>query len=217
MATMKPLEELMTLMRETHGCHTVILYGSHARGEATPTSDWDVFGVRSSGPRFRDARRWRGTFLDAFIFPEKELEEPDPTLFRLMDSVVLTEKDGYGTRLIQRIKERFAAGPPRLPDDERQARLVWMEKNLERLRVGDIEGNYRRHGLLTVLLQDYFVLQGLWYRGPKESFRELRRTDRKLYDLFAEALAPEATYGQLEKLVGEVRRRVLEAAPLRAP
>lgn len=208
MATMKPLEELITLMRDTHRCHTVVLYGSHARGEATPTSDWDVLGVRTDGPKMRDARRWRGTYLDAFIYPEAELKEPDETMFRLMDSVVLTERDGFGTRLIQKIKDRFAAGPRPLPEDERQARLVWMEKNLDRLRVGDVEGNYRRHWLLTAVLQDYFVLQGLWYRGPKESFRDLRVNEPELYETFQQAMASNATYTEIERLVSTVRERV---------
>lgn len=213
MATMKPLEELITLMRDTHRCHTVVLYGSHARGEAAPTSDWDVLGVRSDGTKMRDARRWRGTFLDAFIYPEKDLEEPDETMFRLMDSIVLTERDGYGTKLIQRIKDRFAAGPRPLPEDERQARLIWMEKNLDRLRVGDIEGNYRRHRLLTELLCDYFVLQGLWYRGPKESFRDLRQNEPELYGFFEAALAPAATFSEVERLVTSIRERIGSGLP----
>lgn len=207
----KPIEELLILMRDTHRCHTVILYGSHARGAATPKSDWDVLGVRSDGPQMRDARRWRGTFLDAFIYPESALVQPDEQLFRLMDSVVLTERDGYGTKLIAKIKELYAAGPRPLPDDERQARLVWMEKNLERLRVGDVEGNYRRHCLLTALLQDFYVLRGRWYRGPKESFRDLRQNDEELYAQFTEAMTPGATFPVVEALVSSVRTRIIEA------
>ena len=40
------------LIREligNHGCHTVILYGSMARGDATECSDVDVLGIRETG------------------------------------------------------------------------------------------------------------------------------------------------------------------------
>lgn len=118
-------------------------------------------------------------------------------MFRLLDSVMLTERDGFGTQLVERIKAKFAAGPKVLAEDEYQARLVWMEKMLDRVRVGDVEGNYRRHWLLTSLLEDYFVLRGEWYRGPKESFRELRHHEPELYDSFTQALAPSATFRRL--------------------
>jgi predicted nucleotidyltransferase len=43
-------------MQALYGCHTVILYGSRARGDATAESDYDVLGVRDSGEAIRDAR-----------------------------------------------------------------------------------------------------------------------------------------------------------------
>lgn len=35
--------------KEGHGCHTVILYGSRARGDFNDSSDWDVIGFREVG------------------------------------------------------------------------------------------------------------------------------------------------------------------------
>jgi hypothetical protein len=65
------LEVISEDLRAQHGCHTVILYGSRARGDATATSDYDVLGVKESGDSFRDARLWNGVYLDIFIHPSK--------------------------------------------------------------------------------------------------------------------------------------------------
>ncbi|MBL7543946.1 MAG: nucleotidyltransferase domain-containing protein [Bdellovibrionaceae bacterium] len=43
------LNQLTQELTDKHKCHTVILYGSHARGDATLHSDYDLMGVRKSG------------------------------------------------------------------------------------------------------------------------------------------------------------------------
>ena len=50
------LEAITQELCDQHGCHTVILYGSRARGDATEASDYDILGIRDSGVSFRDAR-----------------------------------------------------------------------------------------------------------------------------------------------------------------
>ena len=96
------VEELCT----KHGCHTVILYGSRARGDFSEESDHDVLGVRADGPACRDARPWEGSFLDAFIYSEAALETLDDGMARLAGGKVLLERDGFGAELVASIQER---------------------------------------------------------------------------------------------------------------
>ena len=70
-----------------------------------------------------------------------------------------------------------------------------------RMRRGDIEGDFRRVWLLTALLEDYFVLRGMWYQGPKKSFQWLQASDIPTYQAFAEALKPNASFGAIDKAV----------------
>jgi len=69
------------------------------------------------------------------------------------------------------------------------------------VRQGDIEENFRRAWLLTSLLEDYFVLRGEWYRGPKESLRFLKAERPEIGHLFEATLAPNADFKAIEDLV----------------
>jgi len=66
------LDALVKELINEHKCHTVILYGSRARGDATLQSDYDLMGVRKSGRKYRIARKQGGFYIDIFVYPEKE-------------------------------------------------------------------------------------------------------------------------------------------------
>lgn len=186
-----------------HGCHTVLLYGSRARGDASEESDWDLLGVRTEGPVVRDAWRTEHGWLDAFVYPEAELlaEPLSMSFFRLEGARVLVQREGFGDALIRKVEARLANPPEPLPDDEIAARRQWAEKMLERARVGDAEGNFRRAWLLTQLLEDHFVCAQRWYRGPKAAIASLRRDEPELYRRYAAALEPGAPFSAVEDVV----------------
>jgi hypothetical protein len=198
------LEALCEELRERHGCHTAILYGSRARGDETADSDYDAAGFASVEIVMRDARPWRGTYLDVFVYPQKELEAPTQELLKLRGGRVLFEREEAGTRLLARLEEVFAAGPAPLSADEMQVRRTWARKMLARIARGDIEGDYRRAWLLTALLQDYFELRGLWFAGPKEGLAWLAINDPGAYAAFEAALKPGAGVSAIARAVGAV-------------
>jgi predicted nucleotidyltransferase len=200
------LELIVAELQEKHSCHTVILYGSRARGEETSTSDYDILGIKESGDVFRDARLWKGVYLDIFIYPELKTESPDESLLHIRNGKILIQKGDLATRLFSRLKEIDQAGPKKLPADEIQARRVWVGKMLNRAKAGDIEGNYRRAWLLFDLLEDYFVTRGEWYRGPKESLKWLQVHQPDLYRKYDEALQPGAPIAAIEELVREIHQ-----------
>ena len=186
-----------------HHCHTLILYGSHARGDATPASDYDLLGIRDAGEVVRDARLWRGVYLDFFVYPQRKAKAGQ--LMHIRGAKVLLQKGRFGDRLLARIEKAYAAGPKPLPPDELHARKVWARKMLDRARVGDAEGNYRRVWLLTALLENYFAGRDLWYGGSKASLRWLRENDPKASAQFEKALkpgAPISTIATLVELIG---------------
>lgn len=199
------LRALVDRLRNEEHCHTVILYGSRARGQPTPESDWDVIAFREAdGPVVRETGLWRGARMDIFIYPSRRLELADAELMHVRGGLVLLDRDGSGRNLLARLDEIHARGPEPLPADEIAARRAWAWKMLDRASRGDVEGHHRRAWLLTMLLENYFLFQGVWYPGPKVSFETLRETDRRTLALFENALAPNASLHTIATLVEHV-------------
>ena len=199
------IERLALNVMMAHGCHTVILYGSRARGDATVESDVDLVAVRDEGPALRDARVVDGLYLDAFVYPESTFRTLEPSLLRLLGGAVIRERGGFGTALLAQVQELYDRGPPPLPDDERHALMVWARKMLDRIHTRhDVEGDYRRMYLLVRALEDYFGLRNIWYRGEKEAFAWLRQHDAQAYALFERAGAAGAPVQAVVELVQAV-------------
>jgi hypothetical protein len=191
-------------LRQTHGVHTIILYGSHAHGDATPASDVDVAGFADVPDTIRDARPWHGWLLDAFIYPTALAQAPDTDMLKLLGGRVLLDERGIAGPLLERLAVLDRQGPPPLPEGEARMRRVWARKMLARIRRGDAEADYRRHWLLYQLLEDYFALRGRWYRGPKRSLADLQLNAPAAFAAFERALAPEASLDALDALVEHV-------------
>lgn len=191
-------------MQRVHAVHTLILYGSRARGDATAESDVDLAGFADVEVTYRDARRWRGVVLDAFVYPTASTGSRDPDFLKLRGGRVLLDARGLAAGLLAGLDELDRAGPPPLPASEAQMRRVWAYKMLARIGRDDVEAHYRHHWLLYQLLEDYFALRGAWYRGPKEAFAALQASAPATHAAFARALAPGADAAALAALVEHV-------------
>jgi hypothetical protein len=198
------LVALIADLRRGHGAHTVILYGSRARGDATADSDVDVAAFADVPRTLRDARPWHGTYLDGFVYPTAVASAAEAELLKLRGGEVLLDERGLAGPLLAALDALDRAGPPPLAEDEVRMRRVWAHKMLARLARGDVEAHYRRHWLLFQLLEDHAALQGAWYRGPKQALAELRLHAPLTHAAFAAALAPDAAVDAIAALVDHV-------------
>lgn len=199
-------DELVT----AHRAHTILLYGSRADGSAGPGSDHDLAAFAPVERTIRDARLVDGAFLDAFVYPESVLLRPAEAHLALRGSKILVQRGSEASDFLAGLDELFARGPTRLPEDEIEALKVWALKMVGRIRRGDLEGNYRRVWLLTALLEDYFLIRGSWYQGPKKSLLWLERFDPPTHRAFVAALAPGAGDEAIVSLVKLVSGRDVE-------
>jgi len=202
------VNDIVAALRSTHRCVAAILYGSIAAGDATPSSDYDIAGFCDVPQVRRIAGKWRDSYLDIFLYPLSKLQQPGPESLHMREGRVLFDtSDGAAAGLITGLREVFSRGPQPLPPDELAARRAWAWKMLDRARVGDAEGNFRRSWLLTALLEDYFLLTGRWYLGSKRSLAHLEANEPRMHALFSAALHPASSLGDIEKLVEAVAGR----------
>jgi predicted nucleotidyltransferase len=197
----KLLEDITALLVKEYGCHTVILYGSRARDESDSTSDYDIVAIRNEGGVEKDCRMLGNTYLDAFIYSDAYIKQPDEFLIRIRNGRVLKQKDSVGDVLLTQVQEIYDNGPQKTPAWEKQEIRIWLPKMLARAERDDIEGNFRRHWLLQESLSSYFRLHDLWYLGPKESFAWLKYNDPKVYTAFNSALKVDADTSIIRMLV----------------
>lgn len=187
------LTEIVSTLREKHGCHSALLYGSRARGDATEISDYDVLGITAHGPRRQLAKRIRGTFWDLFVYPERELTparlRTNERALSWKNAVVLFEEGTKGTHLVKRLRALVALPFKPAPDDEITALKVWFHKQLERIEYGGITGHARRAELHAQLISDYFVVHKMRYGGPKEALAWLEENDRPAFRAIGTSLA----------------------------
>jgi len=202
------LEKFVQEIRETHGCHTAILYGSRARGDFNDFSDYDLMGVRKGGEKYREARLVDGFYLDLFIWPEDELKEPSEDHLYMKDGLVLFESASFGTNFLVQLKNLYRTEPKKLPKDEKEVRKVWFKKMLDRARLDDIEGKYRATWLLFLCLEDYFLMRDLRFEGSKASFKWLQDNDQKIFRLYQSALDRPTQLNLIEALAENVYRDV---------
>lgn len=185
-----------------HGVHTIILYGSRARGDFTPTSDIDIIGFRNQGENFRIAR-WDEKYqcyLDIFVETFKEL---NVSYFKLAEGKILLDKDNFGKNLLSQIDLAILL-PNVLSKNELETRAAWYQKMVERAKTQDIEGLYRHQWALNTLIEDYFAFRGKHYLGPKKGFQYLKKYDIKCYDLYLDALQSTQDISKLQAVLNAV-------------
>jgi hypothetical protein len=199
-------EALVAELVRAHRVHTVILYGSRARGDATVDSDIDVACFADVATTTRDARHWNGLYLDAFVYPTELMASASTTeLAKLCGGIAFLDERGLAAQLLERVAQLDRAPVVPLAADEQQMRRVWAHKMLARIqRDASVEAHYRRHWLLFQVLEDHFALRGEGYRGPKLALAELERRAPATFALFAAALAPDATIDAIAALVEHV-------------
>ena len=196
------LDRLVARLEGEEGCCTIILYGSRARGDAGPDSDYDLIGFRDrEGPPARETGVSDGALLDVFIYPTERLAEPRADMLHVRGGRALRDRDGRGAAFLARLDEVFSAGPDPLPADEIAARRNWAWKMLDRAARGDVEGHFRRAWLLTMQLENFFLLRNEWYLGSKAALSVLQVEHPAVYAVLERALAPAASLAEIEALV----------------
>lgn len=182
------LNSIIEELKGKHKCHTIILYGSRARGQTTPTSDYDVVGVCKRGKKTRIAKRQKGYYWDVFVYPEKDLRKLGDQHMSWKHAKILHANGTYGKRLLKRIKSLLKRPFKPHPQYEIDITKVWAQKELDRCRMNDIQALYRRVEFHNALIDHYFLVRQKRFWGPKEGFAWMAKNDPKTFGLIKRAL-----------------------------
>jgi predicted nucleotidyltransferase len=199
------LQSIVDELISIHHCHTIILYGSRARGDFTSTSDYDVTGITENGKKQRIARfeEIHQVYHDIFVYPESAFDEISDEHLCMSDGVVIVEKDHFGTQLLNKLINVIAL-PENITPDEILARKVWYQKMLTRASTRDLEGKYRHIWSIFTILEDYFVFRQLRYQGPKKAFKYLEDHDPETLSLYNQVLSNTSDIDILAGLVKKI-------------
>jgi uncharacterized protein len=193
-------------LRTKHRCHTVILYGSRARGLTTPTSDYDVLGIKRGGKKLRIAKKDRGFYWDVFVYPEKDLRKLGETNLAWKNAKIIHGEGDYGRRLLRRIASLVKKPYRRQPGWEIATTQVWAQKELDRIRMNDIQALYRRAEFQMALIEHYFLVRQRRFWGPKAGFAWIARHDPQTFRAIRRALASPKDLGCLRVAASRVYR-----------
>ncbi|WP_411039910.1 nucleotidyltransferase domain-containing protein [Vibrio vulnificus] len=200
------LELAVEELKEKYAPHTIILYGSYARNEATETSDIDIACFWDRPEEHKDASLFHGIFLDVWVYPTAFLDSiPDESL-RFEDGKAIHDTRGLGKSYIARVKQKLAEGKEPMSDVNKAHIQEWISKMLERASDDNLDGNYRRTWLQYELLELYFEVRGMWFLGSKKSFNYLREHDKSVYGLFEQVYQEPLNLNLLRKLAKQVVR-----------
>lgn len=172
------------LMSAYH-CHTVILYGSWCRDTATEESDIDIIGILKDGEAYPLATNWRGFLLDAWLYPDVALHEPELFLHVHDGRILGGDLTGYWNRWLGQIKALWRQPPAPLSQEKREQMVMWAYKMLKRAQHGDVEGYYRQLWLAHDVPDMYFQWRNKRYPGPKEALAFISTHDPETYALLS--------------------------------
>lgn len=182
------LDSIIKELKNRYRCHTIILYGSRARSQTTPTSDYDVVGVCKRGKKTRIAKKQRGYYWDVFVYAEKDLRKLGDQHMSWKQAKILYANGPYGLRLLKRIKNLLKRPFKRHPQYEIDITKVWAQKELDRCKMKDVQGLFRRVEFHNALFNHYFFIRQKRFWGPKEGFAWMAKNDPKTFDLIERAL-----------------------------
>lgn len=148
--------------------HTILLYGSYARGDFCETSDLDIACFAKTNDNIKKAFVFQGQYIDLFLYPETVLSNPDSGFLHLMDSKVIRDQLNLADPFLEELNRIFKEGPQRMSEEDFEHLSAWIEKMLERVCRNDLDGKYRRSWLQFDLLRLYFEVRGMWFLGHKK-------------------------------------------------
>jgi predicted nucleotidyltransferase len=175
---------LKNMIESKYCVHTIILYGSFAKGNNDEYSDIDIIAFWDENEELQDKSNLGSNQLDLWIYPTDKMTDYNEFI-RVNGGIILLDCRNAAEVFISNIKHAYETGPIAKSPEEKENILKWVRKMYLRSLKADLEGAYRKSLLLAELLPIYFELKDMWYLGSKYGFEFLRDNDESAYNLYS--------------------------------
>lgn len=197
---------LVNTLKKRYNFHTLIVYGSFAKGNFDEESDIDMIAFREDPEPLEDKSWYEGRQLDLWVYSDTQMNTPESYL-HVKDGVVLLDEKQLACPFLEAVEDHFQKGPEKISFQDKKNRIEWQRKMLKRTLKQDLEGCFRLHWLLTDSLQIYFEIIEKWYLGSKSSFEWLEANDPEGLIHFKKAyLSP--SYESIQALIDFMDSRI---------
>lgn len=150
----------------------LLIYGSRSRGQATPSSDFDVLVL--SEHEGHQGLRWDhgGCRLDIDVAGPSILDEPWLNRRYLANSRVIFASERVQAWL-ENLRTQLQRGPEAWNGPKRRRMASWLDRMLQRTQEPQLSGALRSAELAYSLPEMAVEVLGFWPGGVKENLRIL--------------------------------------------
>ncbi|HMB29139.1 MAG TPA: nucleotidyltransferase domain-containing protein [Blastocatellia bacterium] len=199
-------------------CLAAVLFGSVARGEATPTSDLDIIIVTHEDIiPYRKSYREHGWFIEAFVGGRRYNEEKirdfqgrhiPSFLSSYAEGVILKDQHDFARDLQEKAIAILERGPDELTRQEidtyRYVITDWLDDFIDSKSYE--ESLFIAYDLVAKVGEFLLAYNRKWLGERKGLYRALRKLDHELSDQMIEELKSFYQTGGKEDLIGVVVR-----------
>lgn len=210
---MKELDNFLKELKGDKNNKSIILFGSHARGNPRENSDIDLIVVCNETKRGVEKRN--GQIFEIVYVTEDDAksfyEKNKDNAVRTWDvAKILFDGDGSAERLKEFVANIKSKGKEEIDGNKLEHLVFDIEdfiRAIEQKKEEDITNvHYLLNEKIQGLLELFFNIRGLWLPAPKQLLERIKQEDSELYNLLAKYYGASSVDEKIEIMKDVIRR-----------
>ena len=199
------IDNVLEYINSKYNPSLIILYGSFQSETYNTASDVDMIIFSQIKSFCHDSSEIQGHTLDAWIYPETEIDNVEKYAHVLPCSIV---KDTYqkGKELLENINEYRLKNTEKITFEEYTQLNSWIDKMIKRSEENSVEGNYRYNWLLHDFPELFCKFNNEYYNGPIKTINEMKK-NKELFKLYSDLIIKHKNIRKMKKMYLMITRK----------